>query len=107
MQEDLLAKFEELYEELHGRMTSPHPHLEQIYDQLIGRTSLKHYNLIVCFYTVMFLLGRLRKNHLEFIFLLKTLSFTEFQSTIFSLFSRKLYESYIIFWLDGRRSKIF
>jgi hypothetical protein len=49
MQEDLLAKFEELYEELHGRMTSPHPHLEQIYDQLIGRTSLTNYNLIVCF----------------------------------------------------------
>jgi hypothetical protein len=37
-QEDLLAKFEELYEELQqgGRVTSPH--MEQIYDQLIGTT---------------------------------------------------------------------
>jgi hypothetical protein len=61
MQEDLLAKFEELYEELHGRMTSPHPHLEQIYDQLIGMTSLTHDNLKILssvFYTVVFPMGR-------------------------------------------------
>jgi hypothetical protein len=46
----------------------------------------------------------MRKNHLEFNFLLTAISFTEFQSTFFSLFSRKFYEAYIIFWLDGRRS---
>ena len=35
-QEELVAQFEELYEELQqGRLTSPH--IDQIYDQLIGR----------------------------------------------------------------------